>query len=463
MVYTDRLLPHSVEAEESVIGALLIDNEAFPKITGIVTAEDFYVTKNRWCFEACLALFDRSEAINQVTVAEDLVLRERLEEIGGTSYLAHLVRTVPTTVHVEHYAGIVQRTSIMRRLIRTADEIAAIGYEGDADSDAALSKAEDLLYRVRTAQSTRDFIHLRDILNEYMEQSASLQSSQDTHLSPIATGFPDLDKLLGGGLQRSDLAIIAARPSLGKSTLAFNIARNAAANPEQMARVAVFSLEMSAQQIGIRLLASEANVNSHRMRIGLLTEKEMQEEVTANGFLSDLPIYIDETPFQRIVEMRSKITRLHNEEPIDLLIVDYIQLIAGSSGRSENRVMDMGEISRSLKSIARELDVPVLALSQLSRAPEQRLNHRPLLSDLRESGSIEQDADVVAFIYREDKYVTREEWDKRSPSNPYPSNVAELIVAKHRNGPTGSVHLYFRDDVVRFESMTRPNEAMEFA
>ena len=463
MVYTDRLLPHSVEAEESVIGALLIDNEAFPKITGIVTAEDFYVTKNRWCFEACLALFDRSEAINQVTVAEDLVLRERLEEIGGTSYLAHLVRTVPTTVHVEHYAGIVQRTSIMRRLIRTADEIAAIGYEGDADSDAALSKAEDLLYRVRTAQSTRDFIHLRDILNEYMEQSASLQSSQDTHLSPIATGFPDLDKLLGGGLQRSDLAIIAARPSLGKSTLAFNIARNAAANPEQLARVAVFSLEMSAQQIGIRLLASEANVNSHRMRIGLLTEKEMQEEVTANGFLSDLPIYIDETPFQRIVEMRSKITRLHNEEPIDLLIVDYIQLIAGSSGRSENRVMDMGEISRSLKSIARELDVPVLALSQLSRAPEQRLNHKPLLSDLRESGSIEQDADVVAFIYREDKYVTREEWDKRSPSNPYPSNVAELIVAKHRNGPTGSVHLYFRDDVVRFESMTRPNEAMEFA
>ena len=463
MVYTDRLLPHSVEAEESVIGALLIDNEAFPKITGIVTAEDFYVTKNRWCFEACLALFDRSEAINQVTVAEDLVLRERLEEIGGTSYLAHLVRTVPTTVHVEHYAGIVQRTSIMRRLIRTADEIAAIGYEGDADSDAALSKAEDLLYRVRTAQSTRDFIHLRDILNEYMEQSASLQSSQDTHLSPIATGFPDLDKLLGGGLQRSDLAIIAARPSLGKSTLAFNIARNAAANPEQLARVAVFSLEMSAQQIGIRLLASEANVNSHRMRIGLLTEKEMQEEVTANGFLSDLPIYIDETPLQRIVEMRSKITRLHNEEPIDLLIVDYIQLIAGSSGRSENRVMDMGEISRSLKSIARELDVPVLALSQLSRAPEQRLNHKPLLSDLRESGSIEQDADVVAFIYREDKYVTREEWDKRSPSNPYPSNVAELIVAKHRNGPTGSVHLYFRDDVVRFESMTRPNEAMEFA
>ena len=460
MVYTDRLLPHSVEAEESVIGALLIDPDTLPKITGIVAADDFYVTKNRWCFEACLALFDRSEAINQVTVAEELNLKERLEEIGGTSYLAHLVRTVPTTIHVEHYATIVQRTSIMRRLIRTADEIAAIGYEGDADSEAALSKAEDLLYRVRTAQSTRDFVHIRQVLDQYMEEVASLQANQDIHLSPIATGFPDLDKLLGGGLQRSDLIIVAARPSLGKSTLAFNIARHAA---EQLARVAVFSLEMSAEQIGIRLVASEADVDSHRMRVGLLNSQEEQREHDAIGYLSELPIYIDETPFQRIVEMRSKITRLHNEEPIDLLIVDYIQLIAGSSGRSENRVMDMGEISRSLKSIARELDVPVLALSQLSRAPEQRLNHRPLLSDLRESGSIEQDADVVAFIYREDKYVTREEWEKRSPSNPYPSNVAELIVAKHRNGPTGSVHLFFRDDVVRFESMTRPNEAMEFA
>ena len=460
MVYTDRLLPHSVEAEESVIGALLIDNEAFPKITGIVTAEDFYVTKNRWCFEACLALFDRSEAINQVTVAEELVLRERLEEIGGTSYLAHLVRTVPTTIHVEHYAGIVQRTSVMRRLIRTADEIAAIGYEGDADAEAALSKAEDMLYRVRTARSTRDFMHIREVLDQYMEEAASLQAGHDIHLSPIATGFPDLDKLLGGGLQRSDLAIIAARPSLGKSTLAFNIARHAA---EQLARVAVFSLEMSAEQIGIRLVASEADVDSHRMRVGLLNSQEEQREHDAIGYLSGLPIYIDETPFQRIVEMRSKITRLHNEEPIDLLIVDYIQLIAGSSGRSENRVMDMGEISRSLKSIARELDIPVLALSQLSRAPEQRQNHRPILSDLRESGSIEQDADVVAFIYREDKNVSRDEWEKRRPSDPYPANVAELIVAKHRNGPTRSVYLYFRDDVVRFESMTRPGEAREFA
>ena len=461
MVYTDRLLPHSVEAEESVIGALLIDPDTLPKITGIVAADDFYVTKNRWCFEACLALFDRSEAINQVTVAEELNLKERLEEIGGTSYLAHLVRTVPTTIHVEHYATIVQRASIMRRLIRTADEIASIGYEGDADAEAAVSKAEDLLYRVRTARSTRDFMHIREVLDEYMEQSASLEAGRDIHLSPIATDFADLDSLLGGGLQRSDLVIIAARPSLGKSTLAFNIAHNAA--KKQLANVAIFSLEMSAQQIALRLVSGAAGVNSHRMRVGLLNSREEQDKNDAIGVLSELPIYIDETPFQRIVEMRSKITRLHNEEPIDLLIVDYIQLIAGSSGRSENRVMDMGEISRSLKSIARELDVPVLALSQLSRAPEQRPNHRPLLSDLRESGSIEQDADVVAFIYREDKYVSEEEWQKRNPTNPYPANIAELIVAKHRNGPTGTIGLYFDENLVRFESLARTNQAMEYA
>ena len=392
-----------------------------------------------------------------MTVAEELVLRERLEEIGGTSYLAHLVRTVPTTIHVEHYAGIVQRTSIMRRLIRTADEIAAIGYEGDADTEAALSKAEDMLYRVRTARSTRDFMHIREVLDQYMEETASLQASRDIHLSPIATGFPDLDKLLGGGLQRSDLAIIAARPSLGKSTLAFNIARHAA---EQLARVAVFSLEMSAEQIGIRLVASEADVDSHRMRVGLLNSQEEQREHDAIGYLSELPIYIDETPFQRIVEMRSKITRLHNEEPIDLLIVDYIQLIAGSSGRSGKPRHGHGrDIPFTQEHRARTRRSCSCALSQLSRAPEQRLNHRPLLSDLRESGSIEQDADVVAFIYREDKYVTRDEWEKRRPSDPYPVNVAELIVAKHRNGPTGSVHLYFRDDVVRFESMTRTGDS----
>ena len=275
MVYTDRLLPHSVEAEESVIGALLIDSDALPKVAGIVTAEDFYVTKNRWCYEACLALFDRSEAINQVTVAEELNLKERLEEIGGTSYLAHLVRTVPTTIHAEHYATIVQRASIMRRLIRTADEIASIGYEGDADAEAALSKAEDLLYRVRTAQSTRDFVHIRQVLDQYMEEMASLQASPDIHLGPIATGFPDLDKLLGGGLQRSDLIIVAARPSLGKSTLAFNIARHASG---QLARVAVFSLEMSAEQIGIRLVASEANIDSSKMRAGVLPAVEAQRE-----------------------------------------------------------------------------------------------------------------------------------------------------------------------------------------
>lgn len=462
MVYTDaaKLLPHNVEAEESVIGSLMIDEEALPKVTGMIRAEDFYVAKNRWCFEACMELFDRPESIDQLTVAETLANHGRLEDVGGVAYLAHLVRTLPTSVHVEHYAGIVQRTSVMRRLIKTADDIASIGYEGSADPDGALSKAEDLLYRVRSAQSTRDFIHIREVLDEYMEQAALIQTDRDIHLGPISTGFPDMDNLLSGGLQRSDLVIVAARPSLGKSTLAFNIARHAA---EQMARVAVFSLEMSAEQIAIRLVASEANVDSNRMRVGLLGEEETQREHDAIGYLSELPIYIDQSPLQRVIDMRGKITRLHNDEPIDLLIVDYIQLITGTSGRSENRVQDMGEISRSLKGIARDLDVPVLALSQLSRAPEQRLNHRPVLSDLRESGSIEQDADVVAFIYREDKYVSREDWEKRNSTEPYPANIAELIIAKHRNGPTGTIRLYFRNDVVRFESMVSPDQAREYA
>ena len=460
MVYTENLLPHNIEAEESVIGSLLIDEEALPKVTGTIRAEDFYSAENRLCFEACTELFDRREAINQVSVADMLANRGRLEEVGGTPYIAHLVRTVPTSVHVEYYADIVQRTSVMRRLIKTADDIAAVGYEGSPDPDAALSKAEDLLYRVRSAQTTRNFVHIREVLDNYMEEAASLQTDRDIHLGPISTGFPDLDNLLSGGLQRSDLVIVAARPSLGKSTLAFNIARHAA---DQMARVAVFSLEMSAEQIAIRLVASEANVDSNRMRVGLLGDEETQREHDAIGYLSELPIYIDESPFQRVVDMRGKITRLHNDEPVDLLIVDYIQLITGTSGRSENRVQDMSEISRSLKGIARDLDIPVLALSQLSRAPEQRLNHRPVLSDLRESGSIEQDADVVAFIYRDDKYITREDWEKRNSTEPYPSNIAELIVAKHRNGITGTIHLYFRDDVVRFESMVPPDRAREYA
>jgi len=459
-LYADRLLPHDPDAEEAVIGSTLIDGQAISRISSFLRASDFYISKTRWCFEACLSLFDRGEAINQVTVAHELSLKERLDEIGGTAYLAHLVRTVPTSVHIEHYGHIVQRTSVMRQLIGAAGEIASIGYEGSTDTEGTLRRAEELLFRVRTGRGTRDFIHLREVLDTYMEETATLDLMEDRQLVPIPTGFADLDKLLGNGLQRSDMFVLAARPSLGKSTLAFNIARNAAG---QGARVGIFSLEMSAEQIAVRLLSGEANVDSHRLRLGMVSEAEHSRELESIGVLSELPIYIDDTPIQGAVEMRGKARRLQMERGLDLLIVDYLQLMAGESRRVDYRVQEMGEFSRSLKGMARDLDIPVLACSQLSRAPEQRPSHRPILSDLRESGSIEQDADVVAFIYREDMYTSRDEWEKQRPTDSYPENIAEISISKHRNGPTGTINLYFRNNVVRFESLEQPTRSREFA
>ena len=439
---------------------MLIDGQAITAVSPLIKVSDFYLARSRWCFEACLALFDRGEAINQVTVAHELSLRERLEEIGGTAYLAHLVRAVPTSVHIEHYARIVQRASIMRQLIAAAGEIASIGYEGAADTETAMSKAEELLFGVRSGRGTRDFVHLREVLDEHMEATAGIDLGDDGPLLPIPSGYAKLDELLGNGFQRSDLVILAARPSLGKSTLAFNIARNAAGLG---ARVGIFSLEMSAEQIAIRLLSAEANVDSHLLRLGMVSDAQHQRELEAIGLLSELPIYIDDTPIQGVVEMRGKARRLQLERGLDLLIVDYLQLMSSGGGRIDNRVQEMGEFSRSLKGMARDMGVPVIACSQLSRAPELRPSHRPILSDLRESGSIEQDADVVSFIFREDMYTSREDWERKTPSEPYPENIAELVIAKHRNGPTGTVPLYFRDNVVRFESLTRPARTREFA
>ena len=459
-LYVDRLLPHDPDAEEAVIGSILVDPESITKVTHFLKAVDFYIGRNRWCYEACLALFERDEAINQVSVAHELHGLGRLEDAGGAPYLAHAVESTPTSVHLEHYGHIVQRTSVMRQLITAARNIADIGYDGGSDVENALDRAEEMLFRVRTGRGTRDFRHLREVLDVYMEDTAALDTDQGRNLAPIPTGFTQLDELLGNGLQRSDMVVVAARPSLGKSTLAFNIARYAA---EQDARVGVFSLEMSAEQIAVRLLSGEANVDSHRLRIGLLSDAEESRILDAIGLLSELPVYIDDTPIQGIVEMRGKSRRLQAEHGLDLLVVDYLQLMSSSSGRSDNRVQEMGEFSRSLKGMARDLDIPVVACSQLSRAPEQRPSHRPILSDLRESGSIEQDADVVAFIYREDVYTSREDWERTRPTEQYPDSVAEIIVAKHRNGPTGTVPLYFRKDVVRFESLDQSVAAPEFA
>ena len=451
-MYTDRLLPHDPNAEEAVIGSLIIDSNSISKISNFLKPEDFYQAKLRSCFELCILLFDRGEPINQISLAHELSRLNIFEEIGGNQYLIHLVESVPTSVHIEHYGEIVHRASIMRKLISAATDIAEIGYESPADTDTAIREAEELLYQVRQGRSTRDFVHIREVLDDHLEQTAS-QENQD-ELTTIPTGFADIDKMLGNGLQRSDMIVVAARPSLGKSTLAFNIARHASENG---AKVGIFSLEMSAEQIAVRMLSSDANVDSHRLRIGVYSEQEAKRIVDAIGKLSELQIYIDDTPIQGVVEIRGKARRLQAEKGLDLLIIDYLQLMSSSTRRNDNRVQEMGDFSRSIKGIARDLQIPIIACSQLSRAPEQRQSHRPVLSDLRESGSIEQDADIVAFIYREDVYSNREDWEKSNPTEPYPENIAEIIVAKHRNGPTGTVPLYFNRDIVKFDSLQYPH------
>ena len=458
MVVADRLPPFDVEAEEAVIASLLVDEDAIYKIQGIVRPEDFFREQNRWIYEACLALWDRTESINQVTVAHELTRRNLLDDAGGPAFLSQVVTDLPTPIGVEHYARIVQRDSIYRSLIGATRQIAEMAYEGGPKLDTVLARAEELIMSLRSSENFRDFFHIRQLLEQYLEVPG-IDSRGATLIGAIRTGFVDLDTLLGG-LKRSDLVIVAARPSLGKTSLALNIARNAAIG--QGARVAVFSLEMAAAQLAQRLLASESGVDSTRLRLGEHTEAEERRILHGMGVLAEAEIYVDDTAVQRVAEIRAKAHRLHRERPLDLVVVDYLQLIQGT-GRGDNRVSEVSDISRSLKGLARELDVTVIACSQLSRAPEQRVPHVPMLSDLRESGSIEQDADTVMFIYREDVYVNAEDWQRTNPERPFPEGIAQIIVAKHRNGPTGNVHLRFRKHLTRFEDLAsiEPEPAYE--
>lgn len=449
-MYAEKLLPHDIEAEESVLGSLLIDGDSFLRIAHFIKPEDFYREKNHLCFTACVNLFQRNEAIDQVTLARELGRTNQLEAVGGMAYLSHLVAITPTSTHAEHYAHLVARTSSMRRLVDAASRISAIGYQDTDDVETSLRQAEDILFKVRSGQVERGFIALRQIYDQYLEERAAIADPLAQVAVPLLTSYPDLDELLGG-LQRSDMFILGARPGLGKSTLALNISLSAA---KRGATVGVFSLEMSREQLALRVLAADAEVDAHRLRLGLYTEAEEQRIIDSIGNLSELPVYVDDTPFQGMVEMRGKARRLSLEHGLDLLVVDYLQLIQGRS-RSENRVQEISEISRSLKGMARDLNVAVFTCSQLSRLVEGRPGHRPQLSDLRDSGSIEQDADVVLFIFREDVYYTEEEWDQHFPDRPYPKNIAEIILAKHRHGPTGSVKLRFRDHLVRFDALPR--------
>ena len=447
-MYTDRLPPSDEAAEQAVLGSILIEGDSLSEVSLIVKANDFFTERNKWIYEACISLYNRGEPINQISVAHELSSTDKLESIGGEGFLSNLIAIVPTSVYASHYAQIVNRTSTMRNLIKAATEIASLGYEPDFEVDSAIKQSEDILFQIRETRENRDFRSLRDVLDTYLEESSDDDPESLKKTQPILTGFRDLDTLLGG-LQRSDLFILAARPSIGKSSLALNIAMNACKNNST---VAILSLEMSGEQLAMRMVSSEAKVDSHRIRQNVINNQEQQKIVSAIGTLSDLDLYIDDSPIQTITEIRSKARRLNLERNIDLLIVDYMQLIQGLH-RNENRVQEISEISRSLKGIARDLNIPVIAISQLSRAVEQRPSHRPLLSDLRDSGSIEQDADIVSFIYREDIYYTEEEWNSRNPVEPYPKNIAEVIIAKHRNGPLGNINLFFNEQYAEFKDM----------
>jgi replicative DNA helicase len=433
----ERLPPHNIEAEQSVLGSLLIDRDAIIRVASYVKAEDFYISANGTVYQAILDLYNRREPTDFLTLSDELERRNSLDDIGGLGYLSSLLNVVPTAVHVEYYGRIVERTATLRRLIDAGTQIAGIGYQDNLDAEDALDSAEQALFTVSQRRQTKDFQSISDVLDRFFDQLDYLQQNRGEVVG-VPTGFTDLDKLTGG-LQRSDLLILAARPSMGKTAFALGMAYGAAVQHGK--KVGVFSLEMSAEQLVQRLLATETGVDSHRLRLGNIDDSEWDRISRAFGRLAEAQIYIDDSANASVMDVRSKARRLQAEQGLDLIIVDYLQLMSGR--RSDNRVQEISEISRGLKGLARELNIPVVALSQLSRAVETRADHRPMLSDLRESGSIEQDADIVMFIFRDDKY------DENSEKK----GIAEIIIAKHRNGPVGSVNLRFFDRTARFADL----------
>lgn len=441
----ERAVPSNQDAERAVLGALLIDSEAIGEIASFLKPADFYRERHRVIYAARFDLYERHEPGDFVTLVDELRRRGQLDTVGGAAYLAELVNDVPTAAHVEYYAHIVERCALMRRLITAGGQIAAIGYENPADVDSALDKAEQTLFDVSQRRVSQDFVTMREALRAYFETIEYLHEHRGETFG-VPSGFHDLDQMTGG-LHASDLIIIAGRPGVGKTGFALSLVRNVAARVN--ATAAIFSLEMSAEQLVQRLLCMEAQVDSQRIRSGFIDEYEWRRISEAFGVLSDAPIFIDDTAGITIHDLRMKARRLKAEHDLKLLVVDYLQLMQGRG--LENRVQEVSEISRSLKGLARDLDVPVIALSQLSRAVESRQDHRPMLSDLRESGSIEQDADIVMFIHREELY--KPDTDRK--------NIADIILAKHRNGPVGQIPVRFFPSQTRFADLEVYRQADE--
>lgn len=439
---TLRVPPHSEEAEQSVLGSLMLDKDAITRIADIVKPEDFYRDIHGMIFEAMLELYEAREPIDVLSVANRLEEKGQIETVGGPSALATLVNSVPSASNIAHYAKLVQRKATLRRLIGAGNDITEMGFDEREDVEKQLDEAEQRLFKVSQKFVKQDFVPIKPILESAFERIEALHKS-DSAFRGVPTGFPDLDSLLSG-LQKSDLIILAARPSIGKTTFALDIARQAGVYAK--VPVGIFSLEMGSDQLVDRMIASHANVDLWRLRTGRLQDNDFRLMGDAFGALSEAPIFIDDTGSVNIMEMRTMARRLQAEHKLGLIIIDYLQLMEGRSSRgSDNRVQEISEISRGLKQLARELNIPVLALSQLSRAVESRPDQVPKLSDLRESGSIEQDADVVMFLYRE---------DRAKPDTPN-KNIVDVIVAKHRNGPVGRVQLYFHENAATFKSLER--------
>ena len=442
VVAAERTLPHNLEAERSVLGAILVHNDAFNLAAQVVEPADFYRDAHRRIYDKMISLNERNNAIDFITLKEELSRAGELDEVGGPAYIASLVDGVPRATNVEYYARIVKEKATLRNLIYAANKILTNAYEADQESDLILDEAESAIFSVADDRLKAGFIPMRDLVKESFPKIEQL-FEQKRFITGVPSGFVDLDEMTRG-LQPGDLIIIAARPSMGKTSLVLNISQYVAAQPDLV--VGFFSLEMSKESLFIRLLTSEAQIDSHRLMSGAIGQKDYSRISHALETLSAMKLYIDDTANIGVLEMRAKCRRLQAEHGLNLIVVDYIQLMSGR-GRFENRTLELASISRSLKGLAKELGVPIIVLSQLSRAPESRSDHRPQLSDLRESGALEQDADLVGLIYRDDVY-------NRDPNSP-DAGTAELIIAKQRNGPTGVIRLAFLREQTRFANLAQ--------
>jgi len=436
-------VPHNREAEEAVLGSVLVNTEVYYDVAHFLSAEDFFLHRNRWIWEAFTGLQEQRLPIDILTVSEELERQGRLQDAGGPAYLTTLISNVPSSVHAEAYGRMVEEAATRRRLLEAANQIARLAFQSDALLEDIVNDAEKAVFGVSERRLTHQLQPLKQVLSEYYDRIDYLARHRDETVG-VPTGFIDLDRLLGG-MQPSDLLIIAGRPGQGKSGFCISAAKNAAQLHKK--HVAVFSLEMSNEQLVQRLLAQETGIDSQRLRLGDVRDDQWPLFTQAVSVLGEAPIYLDDTPAITPLQLRTKCRRLHMELGLDLIVVDYLQLMTGDS-RIDNRVQEVSYISRNLKALARELNVPVLAAAQLSRAVEQRADKRPVLSDLRESGSLEQDADLVMFIYRPDQYET----------DTLKQNIAEIMVAKHRNGPVGSVELVFRKSLAKFENAATRRE-----